>query len=119
MPRVVGDVVRRNEGKEIYCQIDPKDKRSLKQNSYLWGVVYKMISDQTGYSSEEVHQLFGKRYLIYTKADPHGRVLEFTRSTTELGKTEMTQYIECIREHCRNSLALGHLEIPDPDPYFK
>lgn len=112
--RVFADDLAKVEGKEVYCQIDPKDKRSLKQNSYLWGGVYKLIAERTGYTSEEVHQLFAQRYLGYTKTDPHGKIIVFTRSSTDLKKIEMTQYIELIREYCRNSLALGHLDIPDP-----
>lgn len=113
--RVVADVVKRSEGKEVYCQIDPKNKRSLKQNSYLWGVVYRMVAEKTGYSEQEVHQLFGQRYLGYTKVDPHGKVISFIRSSTDLDKLEMTQYISLIKEYCHNSMALDHMIIPDPE----
>jgi len=44
--------------KEAWITVsDEKPTRSNQQNSYYWGVVNKMISDETGYTAQEVHQI--------------------------------------------------------------
>lgn len=39
-----------------------KKQRSRPQNSYLWGVVYALISEHTGYEAEEVHEICKLRF---------------------------------------------------------
>jgi hypothetical protein len=44
-----------------------RKSRSLQQNRYMWGVVYKLIADHTGYTADEVHQLMKDRFLSYDR----------------------------------------------------
>jgi len=69
-----------------------KENRSKMQNAYMWGVVYDIISKETGYDPEEVHQLFGEKFLSYEKKGN-----TFLRSTTELNTKEMEDYLEMVR----------------------
>lgn len=69
-----------------------KKNRSTMQNGYYWGVVLDIISKETGYEPEEVHQLFAKKFLAYEKK---GKV--FVKSTTELNTAEMEHYLERVR----------------------
>lgn len=83
-----------------------KKSRSNNQNRYLWGVVYKMIADETGHSSDEVHEHVRWRFLR-----KHGK-LETVRSTPDLSTVEMEKYLEDIRRFCATEL---NLSIPLPN----
>jgi len=69
-----------------------KKFRSNQQNKYLWAVPYKIISDETGYSADEVHAFLASKFLI----DRSG-VIETVRSTTDLSTVEFEEYTENIR----------------------
>ena len=69
-----------------------KKNRSKMQNAYMWAVVYDIISKETGYEPDEVHQLFGEKFLSY---ENKGKT--FVRSTTTLNTKEMEQYLEKVR----------------------
>ena len=67
-------------GKRYFEEIKRYRKnRSAEQNSYMWGVVYKLMSDETGYTPDEIHQLMGERFLSYEKNG-----IKFIQSTTKL-----------------------------------
>lgn len=83
-----------------------KRTRSLQQNSYYWGVICKLVSDHTGYSPEETHQIFAEMFLSYEK---DGRT--FTRSTTKLKTAEFEEYME----NCRRWAAM-ELQVYCPLP---
>ena len=40
-----------------------KDQRSVQQNRYYWGVVVKIISDDTGNDPETVHEFLKAKFL--------------------------------------------------------
>jgi len=66
--------------------------RTPNQGKYLFGVVYRYLGHEIGYSVEECHQLMKTRFLSYQNG-----VHKFTRSTTDLDTAEMTEYIDQIR----------------------
>lgn len=89
---------------------EKKPPRSLEQNAYMWGVVYKTLSTETGHSIEDIHELMKHRFL--------GRVMKLQdeefiipTSTTDLDVEQMTDYLEQIR-----SWALDKLKILIPLP---
>ena len=71
-----------------------RSHRSVSQNRYLWGVVYPLIADTTGYTENEVHEWAKAQYLKPHIVTVAGRVREITKSTTELSVGEMVEYIE-------------------------
>ena len=80
----------------------PKN-RSLNQNAYMFGVVYKHISDHLGYSVDEVHDLMKHKFL--------GRMILLGNenflipiSTTDLDTKSMEEYLKNIREWASSSL---------------
>ncbi|MEA3272238.1 MAG: hypothetical protein U9P90_01055 [Patescibacteria group bacterium] len=83
-----------------------KEIRSLQQNRYLWGVVYKVISEYNGGIVEDLHNHF--KYYFLRK---QGRLISFI-STTDLDTKEFTDYIEKIRLFAHQKLGL---HIPTPD----
>lgn len=105
-----------------------KASRSLAQNSYLWGVANKMISEATGYEPEEVHEyLCGQHFGWKDKRVPktprnHDGVESVPRRTTtrnEQGKrnvlttTQFADYVDFVQRFAAKKLSLF---IPDPDP---
>ena len=85
--------------------------RSGSQNRYYWSVVIAYISEETGFTKEEAHQIMGRMFLKYVKSVPDGTEEVFVRSTTSLNTLEMTEYIESIR-----TFALSELGTYIPDP---
>jgi len=71
-----------------------KNNRSLKQNRYMWGVVYEYLSKQTGYTPEEVDQIYGEMFRSYEKNG-----VRFVKSTKELKTNEMEDYLSDVRQH--------------------
>ena len=105
-----------------------KNARSLSQNAYLWAVPYKLISEATGYESEEVHEYMLGRFFGWkdkkvpkTPRNPSGveSVPVRTTTTDEHGKRsvlsidQFSEYVAFIQRF--GAIKLG-LVIPDPDP---
>jgi hypothetical protein len=63
--------------------------RSHDQNSLLWGVIYKGLSDHTGYSQEDLHDICRMKFDL---KDDDGTLL----STAGLTKTEFNEYVDKI-----------------------
>jgi len=91
------EVVRSLNGKKVEVIVSPRTKsqRSDRQNRYLFGVCYKLISEHTGFEVEEVHELMKFRFL----RSQVGKY-ETTRSTKKLTTVEFNEYIEKINRFC-------------------
>lgn len=74
---------------------EKKSKRTIDQNSRLWGVLYKQLGDYIGYDVDEMHQKCGYKFLRYQK-EVNGVVEEFIKSTTKLDTKEMAEYQDNI-----------------------
>lgn len=83
--------------------------RSIQQNKYYHGVVCKLISDHTGYTCDEIHQILAEQFLFYEK---DGR--SFVKSTTKLKTNEFEAYME----ECRR-WASAELQVYIPLPNEK
>jgi len=68
------------------------DKRSLEANKFLWGKLYKSISQFTGYLPMEVHLLCGHLFLTEQKTINEVQV-PYVRSTTDLSVEQFSSYI--------------------------
>lgn len=88
-----------------------RDHRSIQQNRYLWGVIYKLISDHTGFTDEETHEIF-KTMFLWKYISIADREIKITQSTTELDTKSFSEYCEKIREFASADLGLN---IPDPE----
>lgn len=76
-------------------------KRSLEANKFLWGRLYKSISNFTGYLPMEVHLLCGHLFLSEQKTI-NGVQVHYVRSTTDLTVEEFTSYIQSIEVYFSN-----------------
>jgi hypothetical protein len=91
-------------------------ERTLDQNSYLFGVVYKYISDYTGDSIPKVHQDYTDEHNVDYSFNPRTQEFELrVRSTTEFMVMDMSDYIDkvCADAHDR----LG-IRIPEANECF-
>lgn len=91
--------------------------RSLPQLRYYWGVIVEAISDHTGYSPEEVHEILKAKFLPkkLAVANGNGEIKgEFVigGTTTTLNKIEFGEFCESIRRWAAEDLGVV---IPDPD----
>ena len=89
------------EGKTPQVTIKEKvsgDKRSLEANKFLWGKLYKSISQFTGYLPMEVHLLCGHLFLCEQKTI-NGVQVPYVRSTSDLSIEEFTFYIQNIESY--------------------
>lgn len=108
---------------DMYLCSLPKDKelevvvkvwrqnRSNNQNRYLFGVVYKIISEHLGYTDLELHEIF-KAMFLSEEVEFQGETLTIVKSSTKLNTAEMEEFISRIR----NWAAFEHkLTIPLPN----
>ena len=101
-----------------------KPTRSLEQNSYLFGVVYKTILDhnlrEQGWTAEDVHEFYCGEHFGWKPLDGLGRTrLKPIRTTTTdiygkrsvLTKMEFSDFIAYIQQKS----AENGIFIPDPE----
>lgn len=97
------------EGKRVEVVLrQEKSKRSDQQNKYMWGVVYEILSDKTGYTPEEIHAIMKFKFLRIMDE----RNNEYVRSTTKLNTAEMEIYLDKIKKWAAQDLGVF---IPDPN----
>jgi hypothetical protein len=80
----------------VELKID-RENRSGNQNKYYWGVVIKTLSDETGFTPEEMHEVLKRKFLKYNKVLPNGEQVGITMSTTDLDTKEFEEYMEEVR----------------------
>lgn len=78
--------------------------RSNELNKYLWGVVFYLISEHTGYTKEEVKELMKKDFGL---KDEDGSL----KSTSKYTNKQMLAFIDEVRRFW----AENDLYIPDPN----
>ncbi len=77
--------------------------RSLDQNRGYWGVIVEAISDHTGYTPEETHEILKQKFIPKKLAiqDKNGEVKdEFVvgGSTRQMNTKDFGEYMERIKE---------------------
>jgi hypothetical protein len=80
--------------------------RTNQQNKYMWGVVYAIISEATGYDPEQVHDAM--KVMFASQHLDNG--LTLTERTSKMSTVRMTQYIEDIKRWAAEFL---HVYIPE------
>lgn len=96
---------------------EEEDDRSLRQNRFLWGVVYRQISERAQvngqrYTAEAWHELFKRQFLGFEviKAPVAGRkrttVYRRLRSTTGLTVKQMSEYLDQVIAFASTDLGL-------------
>jgi len=80
--------------------------RTNQQSRYLFGVVYELISEATGYTKEEVHEMM-KSILLKDHKEVNGKSYTVVRSTSSLNTCEMSEYIENVKRFGATELQLN------------
>lgn len=93
--------------------------RSLQANAWYWGCIVQLISEHTGYTPDEIHDLLKAKFIPKRLAlsDGNGEIVdEFVLggSTRKLNTLEFSAYCESIREWAAQSL---DVYIPDPNEH--
>ena len=95
---------------------DGKMKRSTRQNSYFHGVVLPILSDCTGYTTEEVKDLvkslFLKDEMMIQTSSGTVKEVSVVRGSSELKTDEFEKFLEKIRQWAAIEL---HCSIPEPN----
>lgn len=97
------------------CGHVPKKWRSNSQNSYYWSVCVGLISEHTGFTPDETHEILKNRFLSEPKTlqlKTKTQMVFVTRSTTELDTKSFEEYLSKIRIFA--SMELG-IWIPEPN----
>ena len=95
--------------------------RSQQQNAWYWSQVVGLVARHTGYTSDEIHEIYKAKFLpkAMTFADGNGEVVgEFVigGSTAKLDTKAFSDYCEQIREWAADELGVV---IPDPNPNWR
>jgi hypothetical protein len=90
------------EGQEIQIIVEKrKHSRTLLQNAYLWGVVYKLIADHTGFTPKEVHDYCKRKFLGMKPMQIGQAMLDVQRCTHDVPKeTSFEEYIDPTNQWC-------------------
>lgn len=118
-------------GKPIRVKIEiARPDKTTQQNRYWWAVPLKMLSNETGYEVEDLHEYFcgslwgwHDRKGPKTPANPTGVFSSPVRTTTrnadgEIDNCSADEMAELWARAQRRGAQLG-LVIPDPDPDWK
>ncbi|NTU69991.1 hypothetical protein HGB13_04205, partial [bacterium] len=86
-------------GQEVEVTVAKKGrKRSEGQNKYLWGVVYKLLSDYFGYTPDEMHELMKQKFAPKKEVKMGNEIMLIPCSTTELLTTNFNDYLDQIKQ---------------------
>lgn len=97
------------------CKRPFKKERSTSQNKYYFGVVLKILSEYTGFTSDEMHEIIKHNFLKTIKIiDTKDGYKEFesSKSTRNLSTVEFENLMTDIRQWASIDLACY---IPEPN----
>ena len=86
--------------------------RTSPQNRYYWGVVISILSEHTGFKSEEMHEVLKYKFLRRESITKNEKHFERLASTIELNTIEFIKYISDIVIWASSELSL---QIPEPN----
>lgn len=100
------------------CGYSPSGKnRSNQQSKYYWGCVVKILSEELGYTKNQMHDILKFRFLS-EPASVKGRTgevcLNVTRSTQDLDTKEFESLMSEIREWASIDLGIYIQEPNEP-----
>ena len=92
------ELIKQGKTPQVTIKEKADNGRSLEANKFLWGKLYKSISNFTGYLPMEVHLLCGHLFLTEQKTINEVQV-PYVRSTTDLSVEEFSLYIQQIESY--------------------
>lgn len=98
---------------EVVIKKRRKD-RTTAQNRLMW-MWYGLISKDTGYTAEEVHELFKSRILGVEEKQIMGEPVLVVKSTTKLTTQEFTDYLNAVEQAAH----LIGITLPHPEDLYE
>jgi hypothetical protein len=92
------ELIKQGKTPQVTIKEKADNGRSLEANKFLWGKLYKSISQFTGYLPIEVHLLCGHLFLSEQKTI-NGVQVPYVRSTSDLTIEEFAFYIQNIESY--------------------
>jgi hypothetical protein len=90
-----------------------RENRSMPQLRYYWGVVLSILSNETGFTPEELHEVLKLKFNTQTKVIKHtGEEVFFGGSTGDLDTMQFEDYLEKIKTWAIQEI---NTYIPDPN----
>lgn len=103
----------RDEPRKVVITIKPYRKsRSNNQNKYYWGVVIAILSDEIGYSTEEMHEALKYKFLLVDNY----KEIPTVRSTSDLSTIEFEEYMTNVRQWASADLQI-YIPLPNETDY--
>lgn len=105
-------------GRPVYVTVEEwRNTRSEQQNRYYWGVVVKLISEETGFDTMEAHEVLKHKFNpkhseLTNKTTGEIELIEYGGTTTRMTTKDFMEYIEKIQRWASEFLSLN---IPDPN----
>jgi hypothetical protein len=124
LTRVVAVLSAAPKDKDLQVTIGPAKKdRSADQNSSLYGVAYKALSEFTGYTAPELHDCFLRAYFGEVEVEVMNRRFTKPRRTTttdEAGERKLLSTVEfnAFYKFIQQKGAEIGCWVPDPDPLW-
>ena len=80
-------------------------RRSLSQNNLYWKWV-EIVAEETGNDKEDVHDVFKKKFLTGEVREVFDGHQVMRRSTADLNKSAMTEYMDRVSAFCATDLGI-------------
>lgn len=103
------------------CGFSPSgNNRSTSQNKYYWGCVVQILSDELGYTPNEIHEIIKDKFLGVRVPLKNPKGLDIFgwihKSSTSLDTKEWEELMTKIREWASQVLSIW---IPEPNEEIK
>jgi len=101
------------EGKRVEIKIQKLQSiRSIQQNRYWW-VCMTILSNETGYTKEEIHEISKFKFLKREKVvEKTGEILPYIESTTKLKVSEFADLVSELQRWASETL---NVYLPSPN----
>lgn len=95
-------------------------QRSTPQNKYYWSVVVGLLSEHTGFTREEMHEVLKRKFLSEIKMLPlknkTWQEAEYSRSSTDLDTKSFEEFLCQVRVWASAELGVW---IPSPNEAYE
>lgn len=102
---------------------EARRERSGDQNNALWGVAYPALCEGTGYTPDELHDAFCRKFFGTVQREVMGELVSVPRRTTttnEQGERDVIPAADFARFYDtvqRTGAEIG-VDVPSPDPLY-
>jgi hypothetical protein len=106
---------KKYEGQDVAITIEKWSSiRTIQQNAYLHGVVFKLIADETGMTLKEAKDSTKLKLGFYENPNItiDGNDIYILKETSKLSKKEFGEFVDMAREFAQQDL---NIFIPAPD----